>query len=162
MRSLNWSPIKSLTRLPFLPVRFSQAFRINDRITYINHLYGGSVNGITVPFQYMFYAGGLNPSRYNGLIPFAGLNYMEEPARNALVLAGDLQCEVFPDIYLIVKGNAGNFKDTFKNLFTVNKILGGYGLTVGYNSFIGPVELSVMKSANRGGLLGFVNIGFWF
>ena len=153
---------KSMDPVAFFTGRFSQAYRISGRLTYISHLYGGSVNGMTIPFQYMFYTGGLNPSRYNGLIPFVGLNFMEETGENVLVLAGDLQLEMFPHIYLIAKGNAGNLKSSFKDLFSMDRVLGGIGLTAGYESIIGPIELSVMKSANRGGLLGFVNIGFWF
>ena len=153
---------KNMDPVAFFTGRLSQAYRISDHLTYVNHLYGGSVDGTNIPYQYMFYAGGLNPSRWNGLIPFVGLNYMEKTAQNALVLAGDLQLEIFPNIYLIMKGNAGKMENNFNDLFTAARILGGYGLTAGYESFIGPVELSVMKSANRGGLLGFVNIGFWF
>ncbi len=37
----------------------------------------------------------------------------------------------------------------------------GYGLTVSYNSFIGPVEVSMMGS-NIHGISGFVNLGYWF
>ncbi len=161
------SEFKLVTRrntdpMAFFVIRFNQTCKISDRFTYINHIYGGSADGNTIPEQYKFYAGGLNPSRYNGLVPFVGLNYMEEVGNAALVLAGDIQCEVFPDIYLILKGNAGNVREGFNDLFTTDHVLGGYGLTAGYNSYIGPVEVSVMRSANRGGLLGFLNIGFWF
>ncbi len=148
--------------LAFLSGRFSQAYGITPRVTYINHIYGGGVDGNNIPYEYMFYAGGLNPSRYNGLFPFYGLRYMEKTAANALIIAGDLQCELFKDIYIIVRGNAGNLRNNFNELFTTNQILAGYGLTAAYESFIGPIELSITRSANRGGINGFVNIGFWF
>ncbi len=153
---------RDMDPVTFLAGSYSQAIRIGDRFTWIHHICGGSVDGDNVPYQYMFYAGGLNPSRYNGLMPFVGLNYMEETGKDALIIGADLQYEPLPNIYLILRGNAGNVKSSFQNLFNDDRVLGGFGLTLGYDSFIGPVELSVMKSANRGGLIGFLNIGFWF
>lgn len=146
----------------FLTGRFSQSYRISDKLNYINHFYFGAVNGDTIPYQYNFYTGGVNPTQRNGMLPFIGLENMEEVSKNALIWSGDFQYEVFPDIYLIAKANIGNLQNDFKDLLNTEKLLGGYGLTLGYDSFIGPIELSLQKSYNKKGLLGFVNIGFWF
>ncbi len=49
----------------------------------------------------------------------------------------------------------------FEELFGENNIMFGYGLTAGYNSFIGPVEFSVMGSNINTSASFFINIGFW-
>lgn len=162
-----YSETKLVTDAPTNPAafhitRFEKAFPLGPKVTILNRLYGGLSEGDSIPYQYVFYTGGLNPSRRNGLIPFTGMRYMERTSLNALVWGLDVQLEVFPKAFLILRGSAGNLKDDFSELFTLDEVLGGYGMTLGYQSFIGPIELSAMKSANRGGLMGFINIGFWF
>jgi NTE family protein len=146
----------------FLVGRFSQAFKISNKITYINDIYGGAVEGDSIPYQYYFYTGGLSPLLKNGIIPFVGMEFMERESTNALILQGTLQFEPIPDFYFSLKASFGNLKDSFNDLFTTNEILAGYGATLSYDSFIGPIEFNLMKSANRAGMIGFVNIGFWF
>ncbi len=146
----------------FLVFRFKNAIPLTKRLTLLNQLYGGAVEGKSIPYQYYFYSGGTNERSSNGILPFTGLKFMEKATSNALILAADLQYELFPKFYIVLKGNVGNMKNSFTELFTVNKMLAGYGITTGYDSWIGPIELSVSQSANRSGPIGFVNIGFWF
>ncbi len=159
--------LKVITNQPadpvlYLMLRYKNALPLTPRLTYIQKVYGGAVDGNQVPYQYYFYSGGMNERSDFSFFPFTGLEFMEKVSGNALILAGDLQYELFPDIYLILKGNIGNIKNNFDDLFTADDILGGIGITAGYESWIGPIELNVSKSANRSGLTGFVNIGFWF
>lgn len=142
--------------------RYSQAHRISRKLTFINHLYIGATDGDSIPYQYNFYTGGLNPTLRNGLLPFVGLDYMEVTDKNALIWAGDIQFQLFQNIYAIGKLNIGNLKSTIRDLFTIDDMIGGYGMTVGYNSFIGPIEISLQKNAKTSQFLGFINIGFWF
>lgn len=146
----------------FLVFRYKNAIPLTKRLTLLNQLYGGAVEGKSIPYQYYFYSGGIKEKAKYGILPFTGLEFMEKSSSNALILAADFQYQIFPNFYLILKGNIGNMKNSFTELFTINEILSGYGLTTGYDSWIGPIELSVSKSANRSGLIGFVNIGFWF
>ena len=131
-------------------------------MTFINHFYGGAVDGDTIPYQYNFYTGGTDPLPRNGLLPFVGLDYMERVDKNVLIWATELQYEIFPDIYAITKFNIGSMQDNFLNIFHTDNLIGGYGFTLGYNSFIGPIEFTIHKGIEKYGLLGFVNIGFWF
>lgn len=146
----------------FLVARYSQAYPVSERLTFISHLYGGTVQGDSIPYQYNFYSGGVNPTQRNGLLPFIGLNYMERASSDALIIGGDLQFRLFPDIYIVLKGNIGNLRNDFKELLTTDNLLGGYGITLGYDSWIGPIEVSALKGVRRKGLNGFFNIGFWF
>ena len=42
------------------------------------------------------------------------------------------------------------------------KMLFGYGAKLGYDSFIGPIEFSLMSSNIDTPISGYINIGFWF
>lgn len=146
----------------FFVTRYSQAYELSDRFTFINHIYGGAVDGDTIPYQYNFYSGGVNPTPRNGLLPFIGLNYMELMSRNALIVGADLQVELFPNIYILLRGNIGNLRNDFAELISTDQLYGGYGITLGYDSWIGPIEVSALKSVRKPRLTGFLNIGFWF
>lgn len=146
----------------FLVGRFNQAYNLSPKLTLINHFYGGAVDGDTIPYQYNFYMGGTNPIPRNGLLPFVGLDYMERVEKNAIIWAADFQYELFPDIYAIAKFNIGNFQHSFQDLLNTDNLIGGYGLTLGYDSYVGPIEISMQKGVRKSGVLGFLNIGFWF
>ena len=47
------------------------------------------------------------------------------------------------------------------NLNDIDWLL-GYGIKLSYESFIGPVEFSVMGSNIDSSVNSFINIGFWF
>jgi NTE family protein len=151
-----------LPPIAFLVGQFSQAYKVSNKITYISDIYIGTVEGDTIPYQYNFYTGGLSPLLRNGILPFVGMEFMEKVSTNSMVLQGTFQFEPIPDFYFSMKASVGNLKDSFNDLFTADEILAGYGATISYDSFIGPLEFSLMKSANRSGMIGFVNIGFWF
>jgi NTE family protein len=146
----------------FLSGQFSFANKISRRLSLIGHISGGAVTGDSIPPQYMFYTGGLTDEFRNGILPFVGLDYMEKSNRNALLVGIDVQIKFWEKIYVILKGNAGNTKDKSSELLTYDKVISGYGISLGYDSFIGPIEVTASRSGNRKGLLGFVSIGFYF
>jgi NTE family protein len=162
-----YSEVKLITNSPQNPAAFhitrlNKATSLGKKVAVINHLYAGFSKGDSIPYQYQFYTGGLNPSRRNGLIPFTGMDFMERSSLNALVVGMDLQIEFFPNVYGILKGSAGNLTNNFSELFAVNDLTAGYGVTLGYQSLIGPIELSLMKPVSKGKVMSFINIGFWF
>ncbi len=146
----------------FLHGRMSNAARITPKFTLITHAYGGVVDGDSIPYPYYLYTGGLNPLQRNGLIPFVGMNFLERADKNALILRADFQFEIFRDFYVSCKVNAGNLTSNFNDLFTLNDLISGAGITLSYDSWIGPIEYTLMRSLNKSGLLSFFNIGYWF
>jgi NTE family protein len=162
-----YSEVKIVTQRDNDPVlfvngRISKAAAITSKFTFITHAYGGFVDGDSIPYPYYFYAGGLNPLQRNGLIPFVGLNFLERADKNALILRADFQVEVFRNLYITCKLNAGNLTTHFNDLFTLNDLIGGAGITLSFDSWIGPIEYTLMRSLNKSGLLSFFNIGYWF
>ncbi len=132
-----------------------------------------------IPFIYKNYMGGLN-TYTAGCFPFTGLNFMQISGKHMLVLDAAFQIEPVKDFFIVLRGNAGRVKETFKDLFrkrnTVidqyygyyvfryqhlkNDIIYGYGLTLGYNSIIGPIEVTLMRGSESNKFLFHVNIGY--
>ncbi len=132
-----------------------------------------------IPFIYQNYMGGLN-TYTNGCFPFTGLNFMQISGNHMLVLDAAFQIEPLKDLFIVLRGGAGRVKDTFRDLFRKrnividqyyglyimkyqnlkNDIIYGYGLTLGYNSIIGPIELTFMRGSESNKFLFHANIGY--
>ena len=61
-----------------------------------------------------------------------------------------------------MRADAGTDQIEFQDIFNSNNLLCGYGLTAGYDSFIGPVEITLMGSNINPQPMVFVNIGYSF
>jgi NTE family protein len=70
---------------------------------------------------------------------------------------------LFPNGFALAKANVGYF-DFFdeSNAWEKGNLLSGYSLGFGYNSLLGPLELSAMYSDQSKDLRIYVNIGFTF
>ncbi len=114
------------------------------------------------PLQHWIGVGGLNPSNYvETHIAFTGVNFIQEWGLYSWIVKMKLQYEVIDKVYLLGMADVGVNTMYFEELFGENNIMFGYGLTAGYNSFIGPVEFSVMGSNINTSASFFINIGFW-
>ena len=114
------------------------------------------------PAQHWFYMGGLAPTNYvHGFRDFTGVKFSQKYGMYQAILRLKLQYEFLPKLYATLRGDLGASEWYLADIFEPNNIVVGYGATVSYNSFIGPVEISVMGS-NIYGISGFVNLGFWF
>ena len=65
-------------------------------------------------------------------------------------------------MFLTLRADAGANELVAEDLFKPENFMFGYGLTYSYDSFIGPVELTVMGSNLNPKPMLFLNIGFWF
>lgn len=117
----------------------------------------------TPPPHHWFIVGGQSYLNYfDSFIPFTGMKFVE---KNGLYMTfGNFawQYRVMKKVYLTAKCDIGSIENTFKEFSSKPDIYIGYGLTVGYDSFIGPIEFSVMGSNENKSVLGFFNIGYWF
>lgn len=128
----------------------------------------GSAVGLTLydkntPLQHRFNLGGQSRINYfDTFIPFTGLRFIEKSGLHTFTGNFAWQYNIYKDFYITAKLDVGIISDTFVELMQKPVVYNGYGLTVGYNSFIGPVELSLMGSNASDGLIGFVNVGYSF
>ena len=120
-------------------------------------------NSGTAPIQYLFGLGGLTPDNYiESYVAFTGLHFVQEFGSYALVGRLKLQYNMWKKIYLNLRADAGGNEKDFDQLFAGKNFLVGYGITAGYDSFIGPLEISIMSSNINPGLMLFLNLGYWF
>jgi NTE family protein len=115
------------------------------------------------PLQHTFGLGGLNPSQYiNTLLPFTGLQFIQRFGYHAAVIRMKLQYNFYKKLYLTFLLDAGSAEEDFDELYQPENFIIGYGATASYDSFIGPLEITLMGSNLNSNPLLFLNLGFWF
>jgi len=125
---------------------------------------GGTIpSNASVPFQHAFAFGGLNPKNYiSSFVPFTGVKFFQRIGYYALVGRAQLQYNVFKKFYTTALLDVGSNTADFDELFDSPSWIAGYGVSFGYDSFIGPINLTVMGSNISKGPLLFLNLGYWF
>ena len=134
-----------------------------------NVLKAGASAGLTLkdsespPLSHWFYLGGQASSNYlDGFVPFTGLKFVEQAGLYGFSLQMAWQYNIFSKFYIIPKADVGVLSVSWEDFTEKPDFLVGYGVTLSYESFVGPVELTLM-GGNRSGKLGtFINIGYWF
>jgi outer membrane translocation and assembly module TamA len=62
--------------------------------------------------------------------------------------------------FLVVTLNAGGINPDFEQLFNISNLKIGYGLTAAYNSYVGPLSVSVTGNDKIKDTGVFLNIGY--
>ena len=115
------------------------------------------------PVQYWFYLGGQSQNNYLKTIqPFTGVDFLQRYGLYQYTVNLDLQYNFYSKLYLTLMGDIGATSWFIADLFTKEKFIVGYGAKISYDSFIGPIELSVMGSNIYKGVSTYIAIGFWF
>jgi NTE family protein len=124
---------------------------------------GVTMNDKMPPPIYWFFLGGQSHANYlDGFIPFTGLKFVEKTGLYQAVSNLAWQYNIYRKFYLTTQLDAGFISFTWDEITYKPSILVGYGLTIGYDSFVGPVELTIMGS-NENKVSGmFINVGYWF
>jgi len=162
--SKNWSQ-NLFSNSAIISLKFDQNIPLVRRFVLQPGLFAGAILNSTdsPPIQYLFGLGGLTPDNYvESYVPFTGLHFIQQFGYYSLVGRLKLQCNVYNKLYLNLRADAGGNQMTIDELFAGRNFLVGYGVTAGYDSFIGPLELSVMGSNINPGLMLFLNLGYWF
>ncbi|NOR74741.1 MAG: hypothetical protein GQ525_06240 [Draconibacterium sp.] len=112
--------------------------------------------------QHLFGFGGLNPVNYvEGFVPFTGLQFVERFGLYAGKISTNFHYNFYPKLFASVMADIG-FNETNIDQIENIKMLFGYGAKLSYDSFIGPIEFSLMSSNIDTSVFGYINIGFWF
>ena len=125
---------------------------------------GGTLSADNAPpLQHSFGVGGLCQRNYiDQYVGFTGLQFIQEFGYYCAIARLKLQYNVYNNLYLTMRADAGTDQIEFQDIFNSNNLLCGYGLTAGYDSFIGPVEITLMGSNINPQPMVFVNIGYSF
>lgn len=115
------------------------------------------------PVQHWFAVGGLNPNNYQeNHVSFTGVNFIQSFGYYAAIGRMKLQYQPLNKIYFTLLADAGVNERLLADVIEPKNLMVGYGATASYNSFVGPVELTVMGSNINSGVGVYLNIGFWF
>jgi NTE family protein len=122
----------------------------------------GSIFGTDVPPQYMMYMGGAPDKHLRNDITFVGMQFMQEYNKNAWVAHLNSQIRLWNNVYVTFRTNLGKTDSEVAGLFDFRDIRVGYGVSVQFNSMVGPVGFTLSSSNLTRSALGAVNLGFWF
>jgi NTE family protein len=146
----------------FFSFRYEKAVRIFNRFTLLPSIFGGFSSADTANSVYQFYVGGMNQLYNKGLVSFVGLDFMQVTNRVVTGIGLNFQYNFWKNNYIVLKANAGSTAWTIANMFNKDSGLLGFGITLGNNSVIGPIEITLMASNAHRDLLSYINIGYWF
>jgi len=106
--------------------------------------------------------GGLT-QQFRNQVTFAGLPENSVFSGSVSTAGVGMRQLLFPNGFALAKANVGyfNFYDQ-SNAWVKGSWLSGYSLGFGYNSILGPLELSAMYADQTKALRIYVNIGFTF
>ncbi len=141
--------------------KWSYALNTSKKFTIISSLFTGISISDSVPDNYQYRIGGISTYYVNNGIPFLGAKLLEYRSRNYAIIRLDFQYEIFKKNFVLLKINAGKSSSLFENLVSKGDELLGAGISYGYYSIIGPIELTIMKSPKEN-LMAYLNVGFWF
>ena len=97
-----------------------------------------------------------------GMVPIVGLKYMQVFGSKAWAAGTELRYEAWENNFFALKANIAKTTFTGKELIKPEGITFGGGISYGYRSVIGPIEVTLMGSNSISGVAGFINIGYWF
>jgi len=148
-------------KVTVLSGEYDKAIPLGKRWTLRPRINAGFSLGQGVYFSQLFLLGGQGSSYLPGMVSFTGLNIAQLSGTQLLASRVKLQYNFYKKHYILATVDLANVSAKIDELFIFDRGAMGYGLTYGYDSFFGPVELSVMGSNYRG-FSGFLNLGFWF
>jgi NTE family protein len=153
---------RNIRPVHFISFRYEKAVHLANRFTLIPSVFGGYSSADTITPVYQFYVGGMNQLYSKGLVSFIGLDFMQVNNRVVTGIGLNIQYNIWRNNYIVLKANSGSTAWTPDTLFKRGSGLLGFGITIGNNSVIGPIEITFMASNAHHDLLSYINIGYWF
>ncbi len=142
--------------------RSNFAFTPIRRWTLHTGISAGSMFGTDIPPQYLMYLGGIPDKLLRNDMRFVGMHYLQKYAKNAWTAHLNSQVRLWNNIYVVFRTNIGKTDNEFAELFTLQNFWVGYGVSVQYNSVVGPLGFTLGSSNATNSLIGSINVGFWF
>jgi NTE family protein len=143
-------------------IRYSHAVILSQKLTLTSSLFAGYSLADSVPAHYNYFLGGLGGTYMRGIVSVVGLKYMQLLGSKAWSAGTELRYEAWGNNFFAIKANIAKTTFTGKELIQPDGITFGGGISYGYRSVIGPIEITLMRSNSIRGLAGFINIGYWF
>ncbi len=140
------------------------AFTILDNLAINLETGGGFKLGTSNVKTFDFVLGGYGTNLINNFVPFLGYDFLSLPGNSYVKAYGRLDLEVAPKNHIMFSANVANVDD---DLFRTGEwftppTYSGYGVSYGYESFLGPMQVmySWSPQVDKGNF--FFSIGYWF
>jgi NTE family protein len=138
------------------------AKKLSDRVVFLPAINSQISLASVAPVFYRSYIGGFQKTNYFGnYLPFAGLKRMELSADNAAYVALDLRVKLWQKIYTTLISNMGVYNDKTTEQQGGKFMIGG-GISVAYDSVVGPVELILSTSNLNSQITPYFSLGYFF
>jgi NTE family protein len=162
--SKNWS--KDLFTSSFIIYwKYEFNYPVSSKVVIRPGLFVGSTMSAEnrPPLQHYFGFGGLNPNQYvSTSMSFTGLQFIQKFGYHAAALKMKVQYNFFKKLYVTFLLDGGSAEFDFDEFYKPDNWFAGYGATISYDSFIGPLEVTLMGSSLNSNPMLFLNLGFWF
>jgi NTE family protein len=137
------------------------AKQLSDRVVLLPSFNSQITLSSLAPVFYKSYIGGFQKTNYFGnYLPFAGLKRMEISADNVAYACLDLRVRMWEKIYTTFISNIGVYNDHATD--NGSKFILGGGISVAYDSVVGPVELILSTSNLNNKLTPYFTLGYYF
>lgn len=124
---------------------------------------GTKLGKAELPVFYQFMVGGQSKMKYyDNIMAFTGLGFIDKMVDHIAVGRAAWQWNFYKIFYSTVSFDCGYMSDVYDLWFDSNSFVAGAGLTLGANTVIGPIEVSLMCSNINSSAVGFINVGFWY
>ena len=150
----------------FAYVRIDYTFSFTDKLAWTNKLNSSTRIGSHNSAAMSYFFGGYNKHLLNNIYSFYGyplFGIVNTDDGGFIKYATSFQYNIVPDIYLTAHANyliaAKDGKQWYE--YYVPQYT-GYAISGGYNSKIGPIEMTAEYSPETGRFGFLFNLGFWF
>lgn len=144
--------------------RFGGAFTFFDRLSFNLETEGGFKLGTSNVTTFDFVLGGFGNNLINNFVPFIGYDFLSLPGNSYVKAYGRMDLEIAPKNHIMFSANFANVDD---DLFRTGEWFtppnySGYGISYGYESFLGPVQVLYSWSPEADQSNFFFSVGYWF
>ena len=152
----------------FYGVTFSleHFYPFNRKLTLASRLYGGSMNGTSIPYDSYIKLGGTTNNGKRREFSFLGYNPQQKYLENLFAANIGLQYEIMNNLFLTGAFNIATFNelndegDDLENQAMWEDYYKGVGLSLGYLSIIGPIEFSISHNDDLKDIIYQFSIGY--
>ena len=137
---------------------------INPKLSFVYGLNSASLRGDRVRADQRIRLGGSYTNINNNEFEFYGLNYQEKQVKDLISLTLGLKHKIAYSLYFNTKFNIATFTENNSLNNNNSKLWKNYskgmGVSISYDSPIGPIEFSISSDLNHRRPIGSISIGY--
>jgi len=143
---------------------WSAAIPLVENLSLTNTLFAGYTSGSNIPLHYHYYLGGQtrNPAFPIHQHPFMGYSAQQLRSTNLFGIRTELQFRFTNNTYIKGGWNAAHLSDSWSFDLSPDRMKYGYALSLGANTIIGPMELSLSTPNFSNDYALKIDIGYHF